>query len=86
MGKPKLEWSSIKLCMENQQNIIPMGYLHGVVVDIEGTSVLIDFEVMEIVDDSNPYPTFLGIDCDFDIMLLLIWRSDAWNLKRMALK
>jgi len=37
--------------MENQQNIIPMGCLHVVVVDIEGTSMLLDFEVMEIVDD-----------------------------------
>ena len=31
-------------------------------MDIEGASVLTDFEVIEIVDDSNPYPAFLGID------------------------
>ena len=31
-------------------------------VDIEGASALADFEVIEIVDDSNPYPTLLGID------------------------
>ena len=55
MGKPKLSWSCIQLRMENQQNIIPMGRLQGV-------TALDDFEVIEIVDDSNPYPTLLSID------------------------
>ena len=29
---------------------------------IEGESAMADFEVIEIVNDSNPYPTLLGID------------------------
>jgi len=33
-----------------------------VTVDIEGTSTLTDFEVIEFVDDRNPYPALLGID------------------------
>jgi len=44
-----------------------MGHLHGVTIDIEGTRELIDFEVIEIVDDSNPYLTLLEIDLDFDM-------------------
>ena len=39
-----------------------MGRLQGVTVDIEGASMLEDFEVIEIVDDRNPYPVILGID------------------------
>ena len=31
-------------------------------VDIEGVSALVDFKVIEIVDDSNPYPALLWID------------------------
>jgi len=31
-------------------------------VDIDGVSELADFEVIEIFDDNNPYPTLLGID------------------------
>ena len=31
-------------------------------MDIEGASALADFEVIEIVDDNNPYPLLLGID------------------------
>jgi len=48
--------------MANQQNILPMGRLQGVTVDIVGACTQIEFEVIEIVDDSNPYPTLLGID------------------------
>ena len=57
-----LQWSLIQLRMMNQQKIIPMGRLQGVIVDIEGVNVLADFEVIEIVDDNNPYPSLLGID------------------------
>ena len=33
MGRPTQEWSPIKLRVENQQKIIPMGHLYGVMVD-----------------------------------------------------
>ena len=36
-------------------------------MDIEGASTLVDFEVIEIVNDSNPYPTLLGIDWTTDM-------------------
>jgi len=39
-----------------------MGRLQGIIVDIEGASVLEDFELIEIFDDSNPYLVLLGID------------------------
>jgi len=62
MGRPVLQWSPIQLHMENQQKLIPLGYLYGVTLDIKGVSALANFEVIEIVDDSDPYPTLLGID------------------------
>ena len=31
-------------------------------MDIEGASALADFEVINIVDENNPYPVLLGID------------------------
>jgi len=52
-----------------------MGRLQEVIVDTEGASTLADFEVIEIVNDRNPYPTLLGID----------WASDmngVINLKK----
>lgn len=62
MGRPALQWSHIQLQMVNQQKILHMGRLQGITVDIEGVSMLADFEVIEIVDDNNPYPTLLGIN------------------------
>ena len=53
--------------MSNQQKIFPMGRLQGVTVDIEGASTHTDFEVIEIVEDSNPYPALLGIDWATDM-------------------
>jgi len=53
--------------MTNQQKIIPMGRLQGITVDIEGARTLVDFEVIEIVDDNNPYPALLGIDWATDM-------------------
>jgi len=53
--------------MENQQKNIPMGRLHGVLLDIDGVNVITYFEVIEIIDDSNIYLDFLGIDWPFDM-------------------
>ena len=52
-----------------------MGRLQGVTVDIEGVSALADFEVIEIVNDNNPYPALLGIDWATDM-------NEVMNLKK----
>jgi hypothetical protein len=62
MGKPKLIWSCIQLKLENQHNIVPIGTLTWVNVNIDGVHNITYFEVIKIVDDSKPYPTFLGLD------------------------
>lgn len=67
MGEHKLEWSSIQLCIANQQKIIPMGIPSRVIVDIEGVKVFADFEVIKIVDDTNLYTALLGLDWSFDM-------------------
>ena len=61
MGRPALQWSPIQLRMANQQKILPTGRFQGVMVDIEDVSMQMDFQVIEIVDDSNPYLALLGI-------------------------
>jgi hypothetical protein len=35
-------------------------------VDIDGVRTFVDLEVIEIVDDSCPYPMLLGIDWAFN--------------------
>jgi len=53
--------------MVNWQKILPMGRLQGMMVEIEGENMLSYFEVIEIVDDNNPYPMLLGIDWATDM-------------------
>ena len=67
MGRAMLQWSPIQSQMANQQKILPMGRLQWVTVDIEGASMQVDFEVIEIVDDNNPYLALLGIDWATDM-------------------
>jgi hypothetical protein len=50
----------------NQHNIVPVGRLIGVSLNIEGVQSVSDFEVIKIVDGSTPYPTLLGLDWEFD--------------------
>jgi len=49
-----------------------------VIVDIEGTSTLVDFEVIEIFYDNNLYPTLLGIDLAIDM-------NGVINLKKQTM-
>lgn len=71
--------------MANQQNIISMGRLYGVTVDIEGASALADFEVIEIVDDNNPYPVLHGIDWAFDMDAVINLKKRRMTLRRRHL-
>jgi hypothetical protein len=47
------------------------GRLEQVEVNIEGVKTKAYFEVIEIMDDSDPYPTLLGIDWAFDNNVVL---------------
>lgn len=72
--------------MENQQNIILMGRLYGVTLYIEGASALDDFEVIEIVDDSNPYPALFGIDWAFDMDMIINLKKDKMTFETKELR
>ena len=66
MRKPKLIYSPIRLRMANQKSVSPFGRLEHVPVDIDEVRTFVDFEVIEIVDDSCPYLELLGIDWAFN--------------------
>ena len=61
MGKPCLDWSPVQLQLANQAKVLPIGRLSQVPIDIQGLCTFAYFEVINIVDDTNPYPTLLGI-------------------------
>ena len=52
--------------LANQQKIVPRGRFPNVPVDIDGVCTVADFEVIEIIDDNNPYPALLGIEWELE--------------------
>ena len=52
--------------LANQAKVLPIGRLSKVPLDIEGLCTFADFEVINIVDGTNPYPMLLGIDWTID--------------------
>jgi hypothetical protein len=66
MGDPTLGYSPVQLKLANQHKLFPIGRLKGVTVYLDGVHTKEDFEVIEIVDGTTPYPTLLGLDWEFD--------------------
>jgi hypothetical protein len=71
IGKNKLIYYTIIIRMTNQPGVSPIGRLENVPVDIDGGRTFADFEVIETIDDSYPYPPLLGIDWDFNNLTVL---------------
>jgi hypothetical protein len=52
MGYPTLGYSLIQLKLENQHRFLPIGRLKGVTVDLDGVHTKVEFEVIEIVENT----------------------------------
>ncbi len=55
-----------------------MGRLQRVMVDLDDASTQTDFEVIELMDESTPYPMLLGIDWAIDLNMVI-------NLKKQTM-
>jgi len=55
-------------------------------MDIEGASALADFEVIEIVNDSNPYPMLLGIDWATDMNGVINPKKHKMTFEKKSLR
>ena len=66
MGKPKMVWSPIQLRLASQYKIYPIDRLEYIEVNVDGVKTKTYFEVVEITNDIDPYPSLLGIDWAFD--------------------
>jgi hypothetical protein len=78
MGKPKLDWYPIQLRLVNQHKIVLIGRLIGVPMNLDGVCSMAYFQVIEIVENIQPYPTLMGLEWDFDNQAII-------NLKRMEM-
>ena len=59
MGEPTLGYSPIQLKLEKQHRVISIGQLKCIPVDLNGVCTMAYFEVIDIVDNTTPYPTLL---------------------------
>jgi hypothetical protein len=66
MGEPQLVYSPIQLKLGNLHKVVPLVRLKGIPLDLDGIHTMVDFEFIDIVDNTTPYPTLLGLDWDFD--------------------
>ena len=57
--------------LANKYRIYPIGRLEKVEVNIEGVKKKDDFEVIKVMDDSNPYPSLLGVAWAFNNNVML---------------
>ena len=55
-------------------------------MDIDGVRTFADFEVIEIVDDSCPYPALLGIDWDFNNSTVVDLKKRCMTFERDGLR
>jgi len=78
MGESTLGYSPVQLNLVNQHRGLPIGRLKDVTIDLDGVHTMADFEVIEIVDGTIPYPTLLGLDWEFDNHAII-------NLKTMKM-
>ena len=75
MNKPRVDWSPIKLRLANQPKVLPIGRLTQVPVEVNGLRTYVDFEVIDIVDDTNPYPALPGIDWELDNQTIINFKK-----------
>ena len=81
MGKLRLEWYPMQLRLTNQSKFLPIGRLTQVPVEVEGLRTYVDLKVIDIVDDTNTYPTLLGIDWVIDNLAIINFKEEYYNLK-----
>lgn len=72
--------------MANEQEILQMGRLQGVTVDINGISTQTDFQVIDIFDDSNTYLTLLGIDWATDMKGIIKLKKWKMTFEKKSLQ
>ena len=81
MNKLQLDWSPIQLRLANQTKVLPIGRLTQVPIEVKGLRTYADFELIDIVDDTNPYPALLGIDWAIDNQTIINFKKRILSFK-----
>jgi len=81
LGRPKMVFSLIQLCMAIQYCILLIGHLEDVEVDITRVKTYANFEVIDIIRDKDPYPSLLGVDWAFKKYFVIDLKWETMTFK-----
>jgi hypothetical protein len=81
MGEPTQGYSSSQLKLANHHIVLPIGRLKGVTLDLDGVCTMADFEVIDIVYGTTPYPTLLRLDWEFDNQAIINLKTRKMNFE-----
>ena len=59
----------------NQSKVLPIGILNQVHVEVEGLRTYAEFQVIDIVNDTNPYPALLRIDWEIENQTIIDFKK-----------
>jgi hypothetical protein len=86
LGKPKLVYSPMQLRMENQYCIFPVERLENVEIDVVGVKTTTEFEVIELMGDTDPYPALLRIYWEYDNYAIIDIKRDTMKFEEDGIK
>jgi hypothetical protein len=72
--------------MSNQYCIFLIGRLENVDIDVVGVNIVVDFEVIKIMGDKDPYPALLGIDWAYYNYVVIDLKRDTMTFKEDGIK
>ena len=75
MENPWLNYSPNQLRLVNQSKVLPIGRLTQVPMEVEGLRTYANFEVIDIINDTNPYPAVLVIDWEIDNQTIINFKK-----------
>ena len=67
--------------LANQTKVLPIGWLRNFSINVKGFFTFADFEVINIVDDTNPYLALLGIDWAIDNQTIINFKKRILSFK-----
>jgi hypothetical protein len=67
--------------MANQYYIFPIGRLENMEIDVARVKIVVDFEVIEIMGDKDPYCMLLGIDRAYENYVVIDLKKDTMTFE-----
>ena len=81
MNKLRLDWYPFQLRIANQLKVLPIGRLTQVPVEFKVLRTYFDSEVIDIVNDTDPYPTVLVIDWEIENQTIINFKKSILSFE-----